>query len=149
MKPTFIMVILATVHAAAEASAAQAPTPEDTIAAYAEAWRETDPIKRDALLALSWADDGIYQDEQSRYEGRDALAAGITDFFAQNPGASIVLASGIHVHHNVFRFRWEMLDADGNVQMEGMDFGELAEDGRIRKIVGFFGPFPELHPDLR
>jgi hypothetical protein len=23
-----------------------------------------------------------------------------------------------------------------------MDYGELAADGRISKIVGFFGPFP-------
>jgi hypothetical protein len=26
---------------------------------------------------------------------------------------------------------------------EGFDIGELAEDGRLRRITGFFGPFPE------
>jgi len=26
--------------------------------------------------------------------------------------------------------------------MEGIDFGELATDGRLKKIVGFFGPPP-------
>jgi hypothetical protein len=26
--------------------------------------------------------------------------------------------------------------------LEGMDFGELAEDDRLRRIVGFFGPLP-------
>jgi len=37
-----------------------------------------------------------------------------------------------------------MLGADGAVAMEGVDFGELADDGRIAKIVGFFGP-PKAH----
>jgi hypothetical protein len=31
------------------------------------------------------------------------------------------------------------------VALEGMDFGELATDGRISRIVGFFGPFPALN----
>lgn len=121
----------------------QASDPEDSIAAYVEAWREPNAMKRDALLERSWADDGIYQDEDFRYEGREALAEGITAFHAQFPGASVVLASGIEVHHNHFRFRWEFLDADGNVQGEGMDFGELDTDGRIMKLVGFSGPFPD------
>jgi len=30
----------------------------------------------------------------------------------------------------------------GEDVLEGMDYGELAADGRISKIVGFFGPFP-------
>lgn len=122
---------------------AQAPDPEDTIAAYVEAWSEPDPIKRDALLELSWADDGIYQDDDFRYEGREALAEGITAFHTRFPGASVVLASGIEVHHGHFRFRWDFLDADGNVQGEGMDFGDLDAEGRIVKLVGFAGPFPD------
>jgi hypothetical protein len=27
--------------------------------------------------------------------------------------------------------------------MEGCDFGELDGDGRLKLIVGFFGPWPE------
>jgi hypothetical protein len=26
---------------------------------------------------------------------------------------------------------------------EGFDVGQLADDGRLRRIVGFFGPFPD------
>jgi hypothetical protein len=30
--------------------------------------------------------------------------------------------------------------------MDGFDVGELATDGRLRRIVGFFGSFPPLEP---
>jgi len=30
--------------------------------------------------------------------------------------------------------------------MEGIDFGELAPDGRLRRIAGFFGPPPAAGP---
>jgi hypothetical protein len=31
---------------------------------------------------------------------------------------------------------------DPTALVEGMDFGELGDDGRLKRIVGFFGPFP-------
>jgi hypothetical protein len=43
----------------------------------------------------------------------------------------------------VFRFAWVMRNGD-DVALEGIDFGELDPDGRIKRIVGFFGPFPPL-----
>ena len=40
------------------------------------------------------------------------------------------------------RFTWRMLLADGSVFVEGTDFGELSADGRLERIVGFFGVPP-------
>ena len=37
-----------------------------------------------------------------------------------------------------------MRGPDGNVVTDGMDFGEVAPDGRLKSITGFFGPFPEV-----
>jgi hypothetical protein len=43
----------------------------------------------------------------------------------------------------VERFWGRMLDPQGTVAFEGMDFGELSDDGgRLKRIVGFFGPLP-------
>ena len=47
-------------------------------------------------------------------------------------------------HHGKLRFRWRLVGADGTLVTEGMDYGELADDGQIQRIVGLFGPFPEL-----
>jgi hypothetical protein len=46
-------------------------------------------------------------------------------------------------HHEKFRFTWRMVLADGKVFLEGIDFGELNSDGKLHRIVGFFGPLAQ------
>jgi hypothetical protein len=111
---------------------------------YGAAWNETNEGKRRALLEQAWADDGVYTDPQSHVEGRDALVALITGFQQTMPGARIVPTSAADEHHGQIRFTWRMDGADGKAVMEGIDFGELAPDGRIKRIVGFFGPPPAV-----
>ena len=115
----------------------------EIVDAYGASWNEPDEGKRRALLEKSWADDAIYQDPTGRAEGRDALVAHIGGFHQMFAGSTIENTSGVDTHGSVLRFAWRMLDADGNVAIEGMDFGELAPDGRLASITGFFGPFPE------
>jgi len=114
----------------------------DTIAAYIAAWGERDEAKRRALIEQAWADDGLYVDPVAEGRGRDALNQIIAGFHAQAPGARIDLASGVDQHHNQVRFAWNFVQADGKVAIEGIDAGELADDGRIRRIVGFWGAPP-------
>jgi hypothetical protein len=109
---------------------------------YMDAWNEKDEGKRRALLDKAWADDGRYTDPMSDAPGRDALVALIAQFHQQMPGASIAATSGVDEHHGRLRFAWKMSQADGSTSMEGIDIGQLAEDGRIQSITGFFGPLP-------
>lgn len=51
--------------------------------------------------------------------------------------------SAIDVHHDQFRFAWELVGPDRTVAVSGMDVGELAEDSRLRRITGFFGELPD------
>ena len=37
------------------------------------------------------------------------------------------------------RFGWRIVRDGGEQVSEGTDFGELDDDGRLRRIVGFFG----------
>ena len=53
-------------------------------------------------------------------------------------------SSGVDEHHGRLRFTWRMEGADGSTIIEGIDFGELADDGRLQRSVGFFGPRPDL-----
>ena len=116
---------------------------EEIVATYGAAWNETDEAKRADLLERSWADDGIYRDPTATAEGRAALVAHIAGFHSMMPGSTIEQASGVDTHGDVFRFAWVMRNG-GEIALEGIDFGELAPDGRIQRIVGFFGPFPPL-----
>jgi hypothetical protein len=115
--------------------------PAEAVATYGAAWNETDEGKRRELLTKSWSDDGVYMDPTGRADGRDALVAHIGGFQGMMAGHTISNTSAVDVHGNVFRFSWIMRNGDEDV-LEGMDFGELADDGRISRIVGFFGPFP-------
>ena len=47
----------------------------------------------------------------------------------------------------MFRFSWVMIDPqEQQILLEGMDFVELAADGRLQRITCFFGAFPPI-PD--
>jgi hypothetical protein len=107
---------------------------------YIAAWNESDESKRRQLLESCWSDAGAYVDPVSDVSGRDGLFATISGFQAQMPGASIVITSGIDQHHDRIRFGWKL---EGAAQaIEGIDVGQLAPDGRLASILGFWGVNP-------
>lgn len=114
----------------------------ETLKAYMGAWNEGDEAARLALLQKAWADDATYTDPQSDVAGRDGLSGLIAGFHQQMPGARIEATSGIDQHHDKVRFTWKLVGANGAAMIEGIDFGELAPDGRLQRIVGFFGAPP-------
>ena len=117
----------------------------EAVASYGAAWNETDESARRKLLEAAWADDGVYCDPTATVSGRDALVAHIAGFHQMFAGARIDQASGVDEHDGWLRFAWTMVGADGVTIMDGFDCGELAPDGRLRRIIGFFGPFPSLN----
>jgi hypothetical protein len=44
----------------------------------------------------------------------------------------------------VVRFLWRLVRADGSHGDISIDFGEAGPDGRLVKIIGFFGAPPSL-----
>jgi SnoaL-like protein len=116
---------------------------DETIASYAAAWNESNEAPRRQLLEKAWATNGTYTDPTAHVEGREALVQHIAGFLESMPGARIVATSHTDSHHGALRFSWRLIQPDGTA-IEGMDFGELDGDGRIKRIVGFFGPFTPL-----
>jgi hypothetical protein len=114
------------------------------VAAYGSAWNEPDESARRQLLESAWADHGAYCDPTVIVEGREALVAHIGALQTAMPGATIELVTGVDEHDGHLRFGWVMRGPDGSAVTEGMDYGHLADDGRLERIVGFFGPFPTL-----
>jgi hypothetical protein len=76
--------------------------------------------------------------------GRDAVAAHIASFGERMPGHSIRVTTGTDAHDGFARFGWGLYGPDGTLVTEGMDFVVLDDDGRIARIVGFFGPMTAL-----
>jgi hypothetical protein len=115
---------------------------QDIINDYLAAWNEPDEAKRRGFIERCWADDGLYCDPLSDGRGRDALNGFIAGMHGQQAGARIELTSGVEQHHNQIRFAWAFIGPDGKRAIEGIDVGELAADGKLARIVGFWGSPP-------
>lgn len=109
---------------------------------YVDAWNTGDETARRRLLERSWAAGGTYTDPAVDLAGIDELARHAAAFGQRWPGATIVLTSGVDRHHDVIRFGWRVAGPDGATLREGVDFAEVAPDGRLVRVVGFFGPLP-------
>ncbi|GAC1591914.1 MAG: hypothetical protein NVS3B21_10930 [Acidimicrobiales bacterium] len=103
---------------------------------------ETDEAKRAVLIEHAWAEDGSLTDPPLAGEGH----AGINDFAKvvceHYAGQRFRRISGVDVHHNRLRYAWALVTADGTVTMTGTDVGDIAPDGRLRTVTGFFGDLP-------
>jgi hypothetical protein len=131
--------------AAAMRAAAQSDlrvTPDAAVVAYCAAWNTTDRGARDRLLARVWAEGGLYSDpEPTLAAGRAALSDAITEFQHHHPAARF-RCSAPQTHHRTMRVSWILQRPDGTQLAQGMDFYDLAPDGRISRVVGFFGAPP-------
>lgn len=111
---------------------------------YLAMWNETDPTRRVKHIAHAWTDGGRYVDPLLEAEGHAALKSMVTDVQARFPGHRFRRVSGVDTHHRELRFAWELVAPDGAVVVAGIDVGELASDGRLQRITGFFGEIPQM-----
>jgi hypothetical protein len=115
----------------------------DNVLDYVAAWNEADAGARLKILEDCWAEDAVYVDPNVELKGRAALSEHISTVQAGRPGARIEMMSGIDLHHNVVRFLWRLVRADGSSGDISIDFGEVDAAGRLTKIAGFFGEPPK------
>jgi hypothetical protein len=113
-----------------------------TVDGYLAAWTEPDPDRRAELVARAWAPGGTLVDPPLEAEGHEGLAGLAAVIDAHYPGHTFRRTSGIDAHHAFVRFSWELVGPDGAIAVAGIDIGELADDGRLRRITGFFGDLP-------
>ena len=109
--------------------------------AYLAMWNEEDPERRAERIAEAWVPEGRYLDPLLEAEGHDALSTMVATVHQHYPGQRFRRLGGVDRHHDQVRFAWE-LSGPAGVTVAGIDIGELAEDGRLRRITGFFGDLP-------
>ena len=110
----------------------------DPIAAYGAAWLETEAGRRLELLDVAWQPEAVYCDPLDVVAGREALSAHIAATQAGLRGGRVAVTSEPVRHHDAAFFRWTMTDAAGATVMTGFDVVQLAADGRIARLTGFF-----------
>ena len=111
----------------------------DTIDTHLRAYAEPDPGVRAGLIAQIWADDGQLFDPPFDGTGRDAIA-GLTDVVLEHyPAHTFQRTTTIDEHHGFARYGWALTGADGTVAVTGIDVATLDDQGRLTRVVGFFG----------
>ncbi|MEW9554335.1 nuclear transport factor 2 family protein [Nonomuraea sp. NPDC050783] len=109
---------------------------------YVAAWNETDADARAKAVAALWTEDGTYTDPLADVAGHDAIAAVIEGAQGMFPGLVFTPGEVYDAHHHIARFTWHLGPAGGEPVAVGFDVVELAEDGRIRRVLGFLDKAP-------
>ncbi|HWC37589.1 MAG TPA: hypothetical protein VG476_03620 [Acidimicrobiales bacterium] len=103
---------------------------------------EPDRDKRAALIEKAWAEDGSLTDPPLvgvGYDGLHKFAETVCEHYA---GQKFRRVTDVDVHHDRFRYEWELVAPDETVTVAGIDVGDLAPDGRLHTVTGFFGKLP-------
>ena len=114
------------------------------IDAWLEAYAEEDIERRMKLIEQAWAPEGRLVDPPLEGEGYGGLSEAANLVNTHYAGHTFRRVSGIDTHHEFVRYGWELVGPDGNPVIAGIDVGELAPDGRLRRVTGFFGDLPAL-----
>jgi hypothetical protein len=115
----------------------------ESVVRYLAAWNEPDAKRRRDLVAQAWTEDGSYVDGARDGRGHEALTAMIGTALDHFPGYRLNLCSGIEAHHDYVRFSWVAGGTrESPLYIKGTDFAVLAEDGRIKSVVGFVDAAP-------
>jgi hypothetical protein len=107
--------------------------------AYFDLWRETDAGARAGQIAEVFTEDGRHVDPNADARGHEDLAAMMAAVHAHFPGLGMERTTTVDVHNDQLRFGWTLTGPDGTPIVTGIDVGELAADGRLRRIAGFWG----------
>ncbi|MER6581690.1 nuclear transport factor 2 family protein [Nonomuraea sp. NPDC001023] len=109
---------------------------------YVAAWNETDADARAKAVAELWTEDATYTDPMADVAGHAGIAAVIEGAQGMFPGLVFTPGEVFDAHHHIARFTWHLGPAGEEPLAVGFDVIELAEDGRIRKVLGFLDKVP-------
>lgn len=119
-------------------------TLEDTIDLYCTAWTDQSDQKRLEILNQCVTTDINYVDPMADVTGISNLSKHINNVIVEQPGAFVVRLSKVDSHHNLARFSWHMMLANGSALPTGLDVVHFNDEGKLDKILGFFGPLISL-----
>ena len=108
------------------------------LASYAD----PDAARRTAAIRASWNAEGRLVDPPMEARGHQGISDQAATLLAQFPGHRFERTTAIDAHHQFLRYGWKLVDANGAGVLEGLDVMELDVDGRIARVVGFFGAQP-------
>jgi hypothetical protein len=107
--------------------------------AYIAMWNEGEPSRRRELAGDVFTEAAAYVDPVMSGEGQDGIAQMVATAQQQFPGHRFELTHGPDAHHDRVRFAWALVGENGPVA-NGVDFAQIASDGRLSEVIGFLEP---------
>ena len=74
--------------------------------------------------------------------GPAAIADMVDAVLQHYPGHRFERTTAVDAHHEFARYGWALVAADGTPAVQGYDIVQLDGDGKLARIVGFFGDLP-------
>lgn len=103
------------------------------------AWNETDPAARRQAFEACAVPDVTFADAYGCTHGIEDLDAHVTATKVHMPGLAIARAGEARQCQGAALVPWAVTDASGAQQGGGTNLFEFAADGRIARVVGFWG----------
>ena len=113
---------------------------------YLDAFVEHDSARRIDLLEQGLTSNAEIWGPKRVFAGYAEISEKIEGFHRNWPNCRLVLASGIVCFNNAGHFAKAIVGSGGSVLARGHSAVELAQDGRISRVLAFWGPQPPL-PD--
>ena len=118
------------------------PAHERLVDTHLAACCEPDAARRLALIRETWSVEGRLVDPPLEARGHAGIADQAATLLSQFPGHRFERTSALDLHHHFLRYGWRLCNPAGETVLAGVDFMDLDVDGRIARVVGFFGPEP-------
>ena len=106
------------------------------------AWNESDPSMVRSHLERALASGVEFIDPSVVTHGLDEFEANVHNVQAGLAGATYSRTSGVDSHHRLHRYSWQ-ISRDGGIVVTGFDVTEVDGDGKVTRVLGFFGPLPD------
>ena len=105
--------------------------------AYLEAYGSVSTEDRRRLLAESVSDDVLSTNPGDETQGLESLVTHVEQFQQRLPGSYFKINS-LKLHHEQVLTEWTLYKADGTAVTTAHTYGVFNEQGRMKKLIGFF-----------
>jgi SnoaL-like domain len=108
------------------------------------AWNERDMSKIRGHLEQALSPEVEFIDPTIVTRGIDEFEKNVREFRAKYPEADIRRSAAVDVHHQLYRYSWE-ISVKSKVFLIGMDVTETNAQGMVTRVLGFFEPLPGVN----
>ena len=118
------------------------PAIETLVDRHLAAYCDTDASRRAGTIRAIWNNEGRLVDPPFESRGHQGISDQAATLLSQFPGHRFERTTAVDAHHQTLRYGWRLVSPAGAAVVEGIDVADLDVDGRLCRVVGFFGAQP-------